>query len=114
MATYRKERVSDLLLGFIAEEVRKMRDPRLQLITITGVDISPDLKNAFIYWATHVESPTAKDKQAVTKALKGAAGFLRKRIGDELELRLVPNLMFKFDDSIDNGNRIETLLKQLS
>ena len=120
MTKYRKERVADLVLGFVASELRQLRDPRLQFVTLTECRMSPDLKVAKLYWTTHSagkegEFPqTSKaDVASGTKALEGVVGLLRKRIAEELELRYLPELNFFFDDSIDRGMRIDYLLDHL-
>jgi ribosome-binding factor A len=128
MPTYRKERVSDLLLAFLAEEIRKFRDPRLEFVTVTGLDLSRDLKSARVYWAmpplpeqTAAEPDEAPPqmtdraqsrKQEAATALQGAESFLKKRIAEELDLRYVPKLVFKHDDSSETGSRIDDLLKK--
>ncbi|HQH27564.1 MAG TPA: ribosome-binding factor A [Oligoflexia bacterium] len=133
MASYRKQRVGDLLLAFLAEEVRNLRDPRLSLITLTGLDLSNDLKTARVHWALppcsgecapqtgssppeNAESlgknAEAKRRKDAEHALRGANGLLRRKIGEELELRYVPELNFRYDESSAAGNRIDYLLKK--
>ncbi len=133
MATYRKQRVGDLVLAFLAEEVRNLRDPRLSLITLTGLDLSNDLKTARVHWALPPhsgecaapgDSPApenagsvrndaeAKRRKDAEHALRGASGLLRRKIGEELELRYVPELNFRYDESSAAGNRIDYLLKK--
>lgn len=128
MSAYRKERVSDLLLAFLAEEIRQFRDPRLEFVTVTGIDLSRDLKNARVYWTVppvpEQEGPSEpamppagrerkpSRKENAEKALQGAENFLKKRIADELKLRYVPRLVFKHDDSSETGSRIDNLLKK--
>ena len=127
--------MSDLLLSFVAGELRRLGDLRLDLVTITAVDMTPDLKTAWIYWtladvapvagAAAVDSgeatpvadaaPTFPSEQRVAEAeaaLKGVAGLLRRRVGEELELRYTPALRFKFDSSSHYASRIEFLLKK--
>ena len=125
MTSFRNERVADLLLAFLAEEVRRMRDPRLELVTITGISVSRDLKFATVYWSSalsvsaEAEQELAADsfpdeqrQKEVGEALKGAENFLKRRIAEELELRSVPKLIFKYDASGATGAKIDTLLKK--
>ena len=126
MTGYRKQRVGDELLAFLAQEILRLNDPRLKLLTLTSLEISPDLKSARVYWALlptpAAEGSTAdrnkipeaeeQKKNNTAKALQGAEGLLKKRIGQELKLRYVPALHFIYDDSAENGSRIDALLKQ--
>lgn len=124
MTTHRKERVGDLLLSFLAEQIRRMSDPRLQNVTLTSIDMAPDLKRATIYWTTHtgaVSADSSTGAQAVTAkiideckaALQGGRNFLKRRIGSELKLRYIPELSFRHDDSLDTAARIDFLLNQV-
>ena len=127
MSGYRKQRIADLLLSFLAEEIRRLNDPRLEFVTVTGIEVSGDLKNAKIFWALPLDpqSEVADSSDEVTKllpseerktntqlALKKATGLLKKRIGAELNLRYVPHLTFEYDASAQAGSRIEFLLKK--
>ena len=118
---YRKERIGDLLQSFLAEEIRRMSDPRLDFITLTEVRPSKDLKSAKVYWSVPPTTnpdlatnafPADQQRKESGDALSGAKSFLKKRIGDELTLRYVPDLQFVYDESAETGSRIEELLKQ--
>lgn len=127
MATYRRERMSELLRSFLATELTRMLDPRLKLITITEIDVAPDLRSAKVFWslftpdtsATGSEEPTAAPSKADPRvkegqtALEGVKGQLKRKIGQELELRYVPELMFRFDASAVVGSRIDYLLDRV-
>jgi ribosome-binding factor A len=92
-----REELSDLLL-------REMRDPRLEgLISITRVDVTPDLLNARVF--VSVMSETADQREAL-KALRSAAGFIHRELVHRLELRRVPFLDFRLDTSISEGAAI--------
>lgn len=99
-------------MSFLANEIRELLDPRLHGVTLTGVDMSPDLKVARIHWAFHREGDTAVTQKNVEEGLQNAKGLLRRRIGDELELRYVPELVFRYDTSIETGFRIDELLNK--
>ena len=122
---FRRERVSELLLGFLAEELQKMRDPRLQLITLTEVTVSKDCKVARIYWSSlgkkAIESGEfvsasagldPKEMEQIQEGLKGVTSLLKRRMGEELELRTIPHLVFSYDESAVKGARIDELLKK--
>ena len=90
--------------------VRKLKDPRLEMVTITAVDVSPDLKLARVYFSrfgTPVEIEKSKE------GLQSAAGFLRRELGHRMELRRIPELEFFHDTSFEYGDRIESILKNL-
>jgi ribosome-binding factor A len=122
MSSYKRQRTADLLLSFLAQELRRLTDPRLELVTLTGADVSPDLRNAWIYWSEMTlprtgEGPSFPDEtrvRTVEEALKGATQVLKRRIGAELGLRYVPSLVFRYDHSFENASRIEELVKQTS
>ena len=112
MSTHnRPERVAQMVQQLLGELfARGMRDPRIGLVTITGVKMSPDLREARVYWTVHGDAEQRKHTQ---KGLENARGFLRREIGSELKLRLVPNLHFQYDEAIDRGERIEQLVRQI-
>lgn len=88
--------------------MREMRDPRLAMVTITSVDVARDFTIAKVYVST---IGTDAEKAAALKALQGASGFLRGMLGRMLELRAVPELVFRYDAGIDRGIRMFELLK---
>lgn len=109
----RTERVADVVRETLAELFqRELRDPRLenQVISITEVKVSPDLKLAHVYVSTLGDDKQRKDAVA---ALTHSRGFLRRELGPRLALRFVPELVFHEDDSIEHGARIFGILKEL-
>ena len=106
----RADRVGDAIHRAIAGIIRtEFTDPRVGLITISHVRITPDLKNARIY-VTVLE----EDKIAITlKILNDAQGFFRHQLADAVHLRVVPKVEFIFDESVIRGTRIETLLESI-
>ena len=111
MSTHnRPERVGQLLQQLLGEVfARGMRDPRIGLVTITGIKMSPDLREARVYYAVHGDEKIRKDTH---KGLEAAKGFLRREVGKELGLRLTPELRFTYDEAIDRGDRIDQLLRE--
>lgn len=106
----RQARVGDLLKQTIAEMIlRRVKDPRVEGITITGVDVSVDLKNARIFFCVHDSSR----KDDALDGLKSAAGFLRRELKKELSLRAVPSLYFSYDESFDYGSKIDGILETI-
>lgn len=110
----RKERLADEIRDLLAGCFLggQMSDPRLEMVTITAVKLSPDLQLATVYFRIYGES--TKDTIARTiKGLESASGYFRKKLADALDIRRVPNLRFFYDESIERGARIEKLLGDL-
>ena len=110
MPTIRQARVSEMIKRELAELLqRELRDPRLALVTITDVDVARDFTIAKVFMSS---LGTAEEKALALKALQGASGFLRGRLGKTMELKTVPMLAFRFDTGIDRGVRMYELLQQ--
>lgn len=109
-APNRPERVAQVIQQHLASVFARgnMKDPRLGLVTITGAKISPDLRQARVYWTVHGD---AKVQEETKKGLEAARGFLRRELG-QLGLRVVPDLAFSYDEAIDRGDRIDQLLRE--
>jgi ribosome-binding factor A len=104
-------RVGGLIQQEISELlVRKIKDPRLELVTITGVDVSPDLKLARVYFSRF---GNPEEVQRGLEGLQSATGYLKRELGQRMKLRRVPDLEFVHDTSFEYGDRIESLLKDL-
>ena len=108
----RVKRVSEVILSCLAEEIRRLSDPRLELLTLTGVKLSPDLKRARVYWSAY-RPMNPKQLEDVQAALSGSAKMLQKRLAELAKLRYTPLLVFEYDISVANGNRIEELLQEV-
>ncbi|MGH7784456.1 MAG: 30S ribosome-binding factor RbfA [Candidatus Binatia bacterium] len=107
----RSDRVGDLLIEVIAELLREeIRDPRVAAVTLTAAKVTKDLRLARVYFNV---LGGAADKDAVLAGLKSASGFIRSRIAKELNLRYAPSIEFLYDESIDDAQRIDDLLKQV-
>src|SRR5436853_5207937 len=101
---HRPERVAQMVQELLGELfARGMRDPRIGLVTITGVKMSPDLREAQVYWTVHGGDDVRKH---TAQGLAKARGYLRRELGVELKLRVVPDLHFIYDEAIDRGERI--------
>lgn len=112
MSTHnRPERVGHMVQQLLGELfARGMRDPRIGLVTITGVKMSPDLREARVYWTVHGEPAVRKE---TARGIEAARGWLRREVGAALGLRVVPDLHFTYDEAIDRGDRIERLLREV-
>ncbi|MBI5877815.1 MAG: 30S ribosome-binding factor RbfA [Chloroflexi bacterium] len=108
--TKRQQRVNHLIQQEISKLIEyEMEDPRLNNITVSGVEVSPDLRHARVYVVGFTDPAREKDVRA---GLARAVPFLRRELGRRVQLRLVPELSFTFDHSIDRGARIEELLRE--
>jgi ribosome-binding factor A len=108
----RSERVGELLTEVIADVLREdIRDPRVTAVTITAAKVTKDLRQARIYFT--ILGGASENKDSVLAGLKSALGFIRARIGKQLKLRFVPAIEFFYDESVDEAERIEKLLKQV-
>lgn len=89
--------------------IRGLKDPRLEMVSITGVELSDDLQFARIFFCVY--GPEEK-KMAALEGFKSALGFIRRELKIRLKLRKTPEIVFEFDGSFDYGDRIEKLLKE--
>jgi ribosome-binding factor A len=107
----RPERVADQVRAEVSTMIaRDLRDPGIGFITITRVQVSPDLQHARVYYTT-LGDPAARKNTA--KALERASSFMRRQLGQRLQLRRAPELEFRFDASIEHQDRVERLLQEL-
>lgn len=110
MSTARLARIADQIQRELAELVRlELRDPRVRMVTITGVEISRDQSHAKV-WFTTLGSP--EDSRACGEGLARAAGFLRAGLAHRLTTRTVPELHFAYDESIERGARLSRLIDE--
>ena len=111
MANYRRGRINDEMQKTLAEILREVKDPRVKdaFVSITGADVSPDLKYAKIYY-----SSLRGDKKEVKKGLVSSSGFMRRMVAERLNLRMTPELSFIEDESIAHGAHIASLLNSIT
>jgi len=111
----RSDRVADLIQREIADLLlRRVKDPRVSGITLTGVEVTADLQHARVFYTITTGAATEeKDKEAVALGLVKAKGFMRQELGKRLHMRYVPQLNFQYDASFEYGDKIERLLKEL-
>jgi ribosome-binding factor A len=103
----RPQKLGDLIQRELSELLqRELRDPRVGMITITAVDVSPDFSHAKVLYTTldpaHVEE--------AGKGLKRAAGFLRSQLAKRIKLYTTPELRFEYDESVERGDRLSRLI----
>lgn len=88
----------------------EIKDKAITGVTITGCKLTKDMSFATVYYTVMGKD---EKKQKVETALKRARGFIKKRIADEVPLRKIPELLFEYDHSLEAGNRIELLLRNI-
>jgi ribosome-binding factor A len=106
----RTHRVGEEFREILAEEIPKLKDPRVGFVTVTSVDVAPDLKRALVYYTVLGEEG---DKKATRAALRSASGHLKRVIGREVRLKFLPELDFREDASVESADRVEKLLMKL-
>jgi len=110
----RTARVNEVLLEIVADEIERLSDPRVEMVTLTGAEVSTDLAYATLYYSAlggDGSPQTADQVKATGAALAKAAPHIRRALGKQVRWRNTPALTFKVDPSIDAGQRIEELLR---
>lgn len=111
----RPDRVADQLRGELGQLLaREVHDPGIGFVTITRVQVTPDLQVARIFFtALGPSGDESKTRKNSERAIERATPFLRRQIGSRLRLKRVPELHFIYDESIAGQDRVERLLNQL-
>ena len=109
--TFRSDRAAEAIRAALAKVLtEEVQDPRLSFVTITRCEVSHDLQNAKVFYT--VLGDEGKRRQAEL-GFASAAPFLRSRVGEEVPLRTVPEILFRYDRSVENMSRIEEILAGL-
>ena len=110
MANYRRGRINDEMKKELAAILREVKDPRVSgaFVSITGVDVTPDLKFAKVYYSAMRGEP-----KEVYLGLKSSAGFIRRQVAQRLNLRATPEFTFVEDNSIAYGAYISKILSTI-
>lgn len=107
----RSEKVAEAVHKIVTELLIKgLKDPRIGFVTITGVKVTDDMRYATIYFTVFGDLEARK---ATESGLNSARGFIRREMGQQLRLRYVPEIMFKYDTSTETGNRIDELMREI-
>lgn len=117
----RTERVGEQLRAEIARILlEEVADPRVRMVTLTRVDVSPDLARADVGWSAlsapredEDEGEGERELSRIQDGLSSAAGFVRRRMAQSLDLRRVPRLHFRYDPSLEQGDRTLSLLRAI-
>ena len=106
----RMARVNEVVLETLAEELERLSDPRLGFVTLTGVDVSSDLRQATVYYS--VLGP-GEQHEETRVALRSAGSHLRSCLGRQVRLKYLPRLTFQEDPAIIQGERVERIIREL-
>lgn len=111
MSNMRAERVGEQMKKELMDIINnKVKDPRVGFITITDVALTNDLSQAKVYLTV---LGNEKETNDTFKALEKAKGFIKTELGSRLRLRIVPELFYEYDESIEYGNKIERMIQDL-
>ena len=106
--THRSEKVEQFIKEELSQIIqREVRDPRIGFVSITGVEVSVDLRHARVFVSVLGD---AEAKEATMGGLRSALGYIRRELGGRLRMRYTPNIAFKLDESIERGARVNKLL----
>ncbi|HMM55400.1 MAG TPA: 30S ribosome-binding factor RbfA [Candidatus Desulfobacillus sp.] len=106
----RSSRVAEQVRRELAELVRlELKDPRVGLVTLTGVELTPDYAHARVFYTTLA---AAGERAAIAAGLKRASGFLRRELGRRIRIHTLPELHFIFDESVERGDRLSRLIDE--
>jgi len=104
-------RVNESVRQVLAEALPELKDPRIGLVTVTGVDTAPDLRHATVYVSV---LGNEKKRKATLRGLEAAHGLLQSRLARQLRMKRTPQLTFEYDPSVERGVRMSQLIDELA
>ena len=108
----RTQRVSHYLHEELARLLQNtVRDPRVQHVNLTGVEVSRDLSHAKVFF-TLISEVTSEERTEISAVLSKVSGFLRSELAKQSSMRTVPRISFRFDESVGRGRDMESLLQE--
>jgi len=114
----RTARINEVVREVLADELERLSDPRLGFVTVTGVEVTPDLRQATVYYSAL--APTGADADAraeasekTGEALRSATAHLQAVIGRQVRMKYTPHLLFREDPAIRTGERVDEILRRL-
>jgi ribosome-binding factor A len=114
----RTARVNEVVREVLADELERLSDPRLGFVTVTGVEVTPDLRQATVYYSAL--APAGADAEAEAEAaretadaLRSATPHLQAEIGRQVRMKYTPHLVFREDPAIRMGERVDEILRRL-
>ena len=109
--TDRMRRVNESVRAVVADAIGELADPRIGIVTVTGVEVSPDLHDARVYVSVF---GSAKKQRAALAGLEAAHGHIQARLARELRMKRTPILAFEYDPSVERGVRMSKLIDELT
>lgn len=106
----RRARVAEEFREVLAEEIQRLKDPRIGFVTITGVQVTADLKRA---WVSYTVLGDEKQQRSTGAGLRSATPHLRKELGRQVRLRALPEIEFQVDQTIAEHQHIEDIIDRL-
>jgi ribosome-binding factor A len=103
-------RVNEAVRQVLSEAVGELKDPRIGFVTVTGVETSPDLRQAHVFVSV---LGSERKREATLAGLAAAHGVLQARIASELRLKRTPQLTFEYDPTVERGLRVSQLIDEL-
>ena len=103
-------RVNESVRQVLAETLPELKDPRIGLVTVTGVDTTPDLRHATVFVSV---LGSARKRRATLDGLAAAHGVLQARLGRQLRMKRTPQITFEYDPSVERGVRMTRLIDEL-
>jgi ribosome-binding factor A len=110
MTSARMRRVNEAVRQVLSEAVGERKDPRIGFVTVTGVETSPDLRQAHVFVSV---LGSERKREATLAGLAAAHGVLQARIASELRLKRTPQLAFEYDPTVERGLRVSQLIDEL-
>ena len=111
MASYRLDKVREMLLRELTDIVPRLRDPRIGFVTIMDVEVTRDMRRATMYISVVGDDDA---KQEATEALEKALGYIRREIAKRIPLRHVPEFAVVYDDTSERAARVTSLLERVA
>jgi ribosome-binding factor A len=110
----RTARVNEVVREVLADELERLSDPRLGLFTVTGVEVTPDLRQATVYYSALIPAEDeAEHERNTALALRQAIPQLQAAIGRQVRMKYTPHLVFREDPAIKTGERVDEILRRL-
>ncbi len=106
----RPSRVQEEFREILAEEIPRLKDPRVGFVTVTGVKVTPDLRHAIVFYTAMGDDT---DRRATAAGLRSATAHLRQVIGRQVRMKTLPDLEFEEDAVVETADRIEHLIQRL-
>jgi len=110
VSTRRNERLAEEIREDVARIVGQLKDPRIGFVTVTRVELTPDLRTAHVYIGILGGGP---DREKTLVGLRQAAGFVRRELGRRLHVRHTPEIAFHYDEGLDATERVARLLDEV-